>query len=261
MKNRLLAPCALAALLAALAMPAAAQNIAIVNGKALPKERVDALTMQIVRSGRPVTPEMQVQIKEAVIGREVMMQEAQKRGLDATGDFKMQVEWAREELLIRELMADFQKSNPVTDADVKAEYDRFVSANQGKELKARHILVENEQQAKDLIAQIKKGGKFDDLAKKNSKDPGSGANGGDLGWADPGNYVKEFSTALGLLKKGQMTDLPVKSQFGFHIIRLDDERATQLPKFEEVKPQVLQQLQQQKLARFQQELRAKAKVE
>ncbi len=261
MKNRLLTPYALAGLLVTLSLPVTAQNIAIVNGKALPKERVEALTMQIVRSGRPVTPDMQVQIKEAVIGREVMMQEAQKRGLDVTGDFKMQVEWAREELLIRELFADFQKANPVSDADVKAEYDKFVTANTGKELKARHILVEKEDLAKDLIAQIKKGGKFEDLAKKNSKDPGSGANGGDLGWANPGNYVKEFSTALGLLKKGQMTDVPVKSQFGFHIIRLDDERQTQLPKFEEVKPQVLQQLQQQKLAKFQQDLRAKAKVE
>jgi peptidyl-prolyl cis-trans isomerase C len=261
MKNRLLAPCAWAVLLAALALPAHAQNIAIVNGKALPKERVDVLTMQIVRSGRPVTPEMQVQIKEAVIGREVMMQEAQRRGLDATGDFKMQVEWQGEELLIRELFVDFQKNNPVTDADVKAEYDKFVAASAGKELKVRHILVENEQQAKDLIAQIKKGGKFDDLAKKHSKDPGSGANGGDLGWANPDGYVKEFSMAVGLLKKGQTTDQPVKSQFGFHIIRLDDERPIQLPKFEEIKPQVLQQLQQQKLARFQQDLRAKAKVE
>ena len=189
------------------------------------------------------------------------MQEAQKRGMDATADFKMQLEWAREELLIRELFLDYQKANPVTDADVKAEYDKFVASNSGKELKAAHILVEKEELAKDLIAQIKIGGKFDELAKKNSKDPGSGAKGGDLGWANPANYVKEFSEALSKLKKGQLTEAPVKSQFGFHIIRLDDERATQLPKLEEVKPQVTQQLQQQKLAKYQQELRAKAKIE
>jgi peptidyl-prolyl cis-trans isomerase C len=246
MKNRLLA----FGLLAALTLPAGAQNVAIVNGKAVPKERADTLTMQIVRSGRPVTPEMQGQIREAVISREVFMQEAQKRGMDVTVDFKMQLEWAREELLIRELFLEYQKANPVTDADVKAEYDKFVAANSGKELKAAHILVEKEELAKDLIAQL-----------KNSKDPGSGAKGGDLGWANPGNYVKEFSEALAKLKKGQLTEAPVKSQFGFHIIRLDDERATQLPKLEEVKPQVLQQLQQAKLAKYQQELRAKAKVE
>lgn len=257
MKNHLLA----IGLLAAFCLPVGAQNVAIVNGKAVPKERAEALTMQIVRSGRPVTPDMQGQIREAVISREVFMQEAQKRGMDATPDFKMQLEWAREELLIRELFLDYQKANPVTDADVKAEYDKFVASNSGKELKAAHILVEKEELAKDLIAQIKKGSKFDDLAKKNSKDFGSGAKGGDLGWANPSNYVKEFSEALAKLKKGQLTDAPVKSQFGFHIIRLDDERATQLPKLEEVKPQVTQQLQQQKLAKYQQELRAKAKIE
>ena len=261
MIHRNFAATLLATLLAGLAVSAAAQNIAIVNGKAVPKDRMDALTLQIARSGRPVTPEMQGQIREEVIAREIFMQEAQKRGLDATGDFKMQMDLAREAILIRELFNEHQKVNPVTDAETKAEYDKYVAANSGKEYMARHILVEKETDAKDLIAQIKKGGKFEDLAKKSSKDPGSGANGGDLGWGNPAGYVKEFSEALLQLKKGQLTDVPVKSQFGFHVIRLDDERATQLPKYEEVKAQVTQQLQQQKLARFQQELRSKAKVE
>ena len=127
--------------------------------------------------------------------------------------------------------------------------------------RARHILVEKEAEAKAIIAQLKKGGKFDEIAKKSSKDPGSGAKGGDLDWAPAGNYVAEFSTALTALTKGQMTDTPVKSQFGYHIIRLDDVRDAQLPKLEEVKPQVAQQLQQQKLAKYQDELRAKAKIE
>lgn len=261
MKNRITSVTLLAALVATLALPAGAQNIAIVNGKAVAKERMDALTMQVVRSGRPVTPDLQSQIREEVIAREIFMQEAQKRGLDQTGDYKMQMELAREAILIRELFGEFQKANPVTDNDVKAEYDKFVAANSGKEYKARHILVEKEDEAKAMIAQLKRGGKFEDIAKKSSKDPGSGANGGDLGWASAGNYVKEFSEAMVKLKKGQLTDAPVKSQFGFHVIRLDDERETQLPKFEEVKPQILQQLQQQKLARYQQELRGKAKVE
>jgi peptidyl-prolyl cis-trans isomerase C len=145
--------------------------------------------------------------------------------------------------------------------EVKAEYDRFAAANSGKEYKARHILVDKEDDAKAIIAKLKKGAKFEDIAKKESKDPGSGAKGGDLDWAPAGNYVAEFATALGALTKGKLTDTPVKSQFGYHVIRLDDVRDAQLPPLDQVKPQVLQQLQQQKLAKYQNDLRAKAKVE
>jgi peptidyl-prolyl cis-trans isomerase C len=252
---------ALAAAVLGLALPAFAQNVAIVNGKAVPKARVDALAAQLAKSGRPVSVEMQGQLKDEVIAREVFMQEAQKRGLDATEDFKNQMELARQTLLIRELFADHQKANPVTDADIKAEYDKFVAANGGKEYRARHILVEKEDEAKAIIASLKKGGKFDEIAKKQSKDPGSGANGGDLDWANAASYVPEFSGALIKLNKGQLTQEPVKSQFGYHVIRLDDVREAQLPKLDEVKPQIAQQLQQQKLAKFQEELRGKAKIE
>ena len=261
MKNRYLTAVAAAALVTAFALPAAAQNLAIVNGKPVPKARADALAQQIAKSGRPMTPEMQGQLKDEVIAREIFMQEAQKRGLDATEDYKNQMDLARQTLLIRELFADFQKKDPVTDADIKAEYDKFVAANGGKEYRARHILVEKEDEAKAIIASLKKGGKFDEIAKKQSKDPGSGANGGDLDWANAASYVPEFSGAMIKLNKGQTTDVPVKSQFGFHVIRLDDVREAQLPKLEEVKPQIAQQLQQQKLAKFQEDLRAKAKVE
>ena len=260
MKKQILSVLATATLLAA--APAVwAQNVAIVNGKAIPKSRVEALAEQVKRSGRPVTPEMQGQLKDEVIAREIFMQEAQVRGLDATEDFKTQIELARQAILIRELFADYQKKNPVTDEEIKAEYDKFATANSGKEYKARHILVEKEDQAKAIIAQIKKGGKFDEIAKKSSKDPGSGAKGGDLDWANPGNYVKEFSEALSGLTKGKMTETPVKTQFGYHIIRLDDIRDAVLPKFDDVKPQISQQLQQQKIGKFQEELRAKAKIE
>jgi peptidyl-prolyl cis-trans isomerase C len=235
--KQLLAP-ALAAALISIALPAAAQNVAIVNGKAVPKARVDALASQLAKSGRPVGPEMQAQLKEEVVAREIFMQEAQKRGLDATDDFKTQMELARQTLLIRELFSEYQK-----------------------EYRARHILVEKEDEAKAIIASLKKGGKFDDIAKKQSKDPGSGANGGDLDWASAGSYVPEFSGALVKLNKGQSTQEPVKTQFGYHVIRLDDVREAQLPKLDEVKPQIAQQLQQQKLAKFQDELRGKAKVE
>ena len=247
-------------LLAALSFSAWSQNLAIVNGKPVPSSRVEALKQQVERSGRPVTPEILAQIKEELIAREVFMQEARKRGLDASEDYKSQLELARQSLLIRELFANFQKKNPVTDAEVKAEYDKFVAANGGKEYRARHILVEKEDEAKALIADLKKGGKFEDLAKKASKDPGSGANGGDLDWASAASYVPEFSNAMIKLEKGQLTEIPVKSQFGFHIIRVDDVREAQLPPLDEVKPQITQQLTQSKLGKFQEDLRAKAKV-
>jgi peptidyl-prolyl cis-trans isomerase C len=261
MKKQMVWSVVAAAVLTTLSMGASAQNIAIVNGKAVPKTRMEALAQQVARSGRPITPDVEAQIKEEVIAREIFMQEAQKRGLDATDDYKAQIELAKQTILIRELFSKFQETNAVSDADIQAEYDKFVAANGGKEYRARHILVETEAQANAILASLKKNGKFEDIAKKQSKDPGSGANGGDLDWAAPGNYVKEFSDAMVALKKGETSAAPVKSQFGFHIIRLDDVREAQLPKLEDVKPQIAQQLQQQRMANFQQELRAKAKVE
>ncbi len=261
MKKHFLLATALASLMALGAQSALAQNLAIVNGKAVAKARLDSLALQVARSGRPVTPEMQAQLREEVIAREVFMQEAEKLGLSSSDDFKTQMELARQTILIRALFADYQQKNKVTDADLKAEYDKFAAANGGKEYKARHILVEKEADAKAIIASIKKGGKFEDIAKKQSKDPGSGANGGDLDWANPGSYVAEFTEAMLKLNKGQMTETPVKTQFGFHIIRVDDIRTAQLPAFEELKPQIAQQLEQQRLAAFQQGLREKAKIE
>ncbi len=262
MKKQMLTAIATAALLAGLAPLAMAQNVAIVNGKAVPKARADVLAAQVAKTGRQVTPELEKQIKEEVIAREVFMQEAQLRGLDSTEDFKTQMELARQSIMIRELFADYQKNNPVSEADMKAEYDRFVASQGGKEYRAHHILVETEAEANAIIAKLKKNPKqFEDIAKKQSKDTGSGAKGGDLDWASPGNYVKEFSDAMVQLKPGTMTQTPVKSQFGFHIIRLDEARDAQLPKYEDVKPQIAQQMQQMKLAKFQEELRGKAKVE
>jgi peptidyl-prolyl cis-trans isomerase C len=261
MKKQLFSTLAAAALLGALAFPASAQNLAIVNGKAVPMSRVDALSQQLSRAGRPVSPEMMGELKKAVIDRELFMQEAQKLGLDNSEEFKTQMEFTREAILIRELISNYQKTNPVTDAEIQAEYDKFAAANSGKEYRARHILVEKEAQAKAIIASIKKGAKFEDIAKKQSKDPGSGAKGGDLDWANAGNYVKEFSEAMVKLTKGKMTETPVQSQFGYHIIRLDDVRDAQLPKLDDVKQQIVQQLGQQKLMKYQEDLRAKAKIE
>ena len=261
MKKQLLLATALASLLTLGTTGAMAQNVAIVNGKAVPKTRLDALAQQVAKSGRPVTPEMEGQLREEVIAREVFMQEAEKQGIATSDEFKAQMELARQTLMIRELFANYQKANPVTDADLKAEYDKFAAANGGKEYKARHILVEKEADAQAIIASLKKGGKFEDIAKKQSKDPGSGSKGGDLDWANPSSYVPEFTEALVKLEKGKMTQTPVKSQFGWHVIRVDNVREAQLPKLDEVKPQIAQQLQQQRLSKFQEDLRAKAKVE
>ena len=260
MKKQLLLVCA-AALMAVTAQSALAQNIAIVNGKAVPKARLDALAQQVAKSGRPVTPDVQAQMREAVIVREIFAQEAEKLGLVGSDDFKSQMEIARQSILITSLIEDFKKKNAVTDAELKTESDKFSAANGGKEYKARHILVEKEAEAKAIIASLKKGGKFEDIAKKQSKDSGSGANGGDLDWANPSSYVAEFTQAMLKLNKGQMTDAPVKTQFGFHIIRVDDIRNAQLPSFDELKPQIAQQIEQQRLGAYQQGLRDKAKVE
>jgi len=249
------------ALAASFALPAMAQNLAIVNGKPVPLSRVDALAQQLERSGRPVTDEVKAQLKEEVIAREIFAQEAERRGIKSSAAYRSQVEFAAQTILIRELFADFQRKSTVSDAEVKAEYDKFVAANGGQEYRSRHILLETEAEAKDVIAAIKKGAKFEEQAKKLSKDPGSGANGGDLDWATANTFVPEFSEAMIKLGKGQMTDAPVKSQFGWHVIRVDDIRDAELPKLDEVKPQIVQQLQGQKLNAFQQGLREKAKIQ
>ena len=246
----------------AFAGAAAAQNVAVVNGKPVPKSRVDTLMVQATRGGQqPVTPEIELRVREEVVLREIFAQEAEKKGVAASADFRAQMELARQTLLIRELFADYQKKNAATDAEAQAEYDKAKAQSTGTEYRARHILVEKEEEAKALLAQLKAGAKFDELAKKSSTDKGSGANGGDLDFAKADAYVPEFSQAMVALKKGETTAAPVKSQFGWHIIRLDDTREAQFPPFDEVKPQVMQRLAQQKLQAYQESLRVKAKTD
>jgi peptidyl-prolyl cis-trans isomerase C len=254
----------LAALVLAMAVAgsAAAQNVALVNGKPVPKSRVDMLMVQATRGGQqPVTPELEQRVREEVVLREIFAQEAEKRGVAASPDFRAQMDLARQTLMIRELFADYQKKHPATEAEAQAEYDKAKTQSTGTEYRARHILVEKEDEAKALLAQLKAGAKFEDLAKKSSTDKGSGANGGDLDFAKADAYVPEFSQAMVALKKGETTAAPVKSQFGWHIIRLDDTREAQFPPFDDVKPQVMQRLAQQKLQQYQESLRTKAKTD
>jgi peptidyl-prolyl cis-trans isomerase C len=174
-------------------------------------------------------------------------------------DVKAALENTRQSIIINAMLADYVKKNPVSDADIKAEYDKYKAQVGDKEYHARHILVETEQQAKDIIAKLKAGGKFEELAKQ-SKD-GSANNGGDLDWAAPSSYVKPFSDAMVALKDGQITETPVKSQFGYHVIKLEGSRAAKLPSLDEVKGQVAEALTQKKLQAYQEELVKKAKVQ
>jgi len=249
----------LVVLFAAAALPVMAQNLAVVNGKAIPSSRVDMMAKQLASQGQQDSPQLRAMIKEELINREILIQEADKRGLGNSADVKNQVEIARQSIVIRALVTDFIKKNPVSAADIQAEYDKFKAQAGDKEYHARHILVEKEDDAKAIIAKLKAGGKFEELAKQ-SKDPGSAAHGGDLDWAAPSAYVKPFSDAMIALQKGQVTETPVKSQFGYHVIKLEDVRAAKVPTLEEVKGQIAETLQQQKLQVFQQDLRKKATV-
>ena len=254
---------AIAVAAAALALPlvSQAQNVAIVNGKPVPKARVDMLMKQVARGGQQVPPDLEARARDEVVLREIFVQEAEKRGLAATADYRSQMELARQSILIRDLFEDYRKKNPVTDAEARTEYEKVKAGNTGTEMRASHILVESEAEARALIAQIKGGAKFEDLARKNSKDPGSAERGGDLDFAKPDAYVPEFGDAMKKLKKGEMTETPVKTQFGFHVIRLDDTRNAPFPGFDEVKDQVKQRLEQQKMQKFQEDLRKSAKTD
>ena len=242
--------------------PAFAQNAAVVNGKAIPKAKVDEFVEALAAQGRPDSPQTRELVREELIAREIFVQEADKRGLARTPDVQRQLDNTRQDILIRALIRDYLVKNPVKDADIQAEYDKFKqeAAASGKEYKARHILVEKEEDAKKIIDKLKKGEKFETLA-KDSKDPGSGANGGDLGWNSASTFVKEFSDAMVALTKGKTVTAPVKTQFGYHVIRLDDVRDAEPPPLDQVKPQIQQQLERQRVQQLQQELRAAAKVE
>lgn len=237
-----------------------AQNIATVNGKPIPKAREDAWVEQLKKQGQQDTPQLRQQVKDQLIQREVFMQEVTKRGIAEKPDVKFQLDVQRQNALIQALMREELARNPVTDEQIKAAYEEQKKSTGAREYKARHILVESEAEAKDITAQLKKGARFEELAKK-SKDPGSAQRGGELDWAGAGAYVKPFSDAMVKLDKGQMTDAPVQSQFGWHIIKVDDVREAQFPPLDQVTPQIREALSQQRMAAFAEQLRKAAKIQ
>lgn len=248
--------------LAFAAAPVFAQNVATVNGTPIPSSRVDEMVKQVTSQPNAPqdTPALRDKIKEELINREILLQAANKLGLAKTPEVKAQLDMARQSILIRALVSDFVKKHPVSDADIKAEYDRIVKEAGDKEYHVRHILVPTEEQAKAIIAKLKAGGNFEELAKQDSKDPGSASNGGDLDWATPTVFVKPFSDAMISLKKGQITETPVKTQFGYHVIKVDDIRPVKIPEMDTVKKQIIEGLEQKKLMAYQEELRKNATI-
>ena len=243
--------------------PAAAQSgpLATVNGVAVPRARADFLMQQQGQRGMPDNEDTRAMVRDEIINREVLVQEAQKSAVVKSPEVQTQLDMARQEILIGAYIRDWIRRNPVTDADVQKEYERAKTEAGDKEYKARHILVDSEEQAKGLIAQLRKGAKFEELAAKNSKDPGSAERGGDLDWNVPQTYDKLFADALVKLEKGRFTEVPVRTRFGFHIIRLDDVRPVQFPALAEVRGRIQQQLVQTKVEQLIRGLRAKAKIE
>jgi peptidyl-prolyl cis-trans isomerase C len=240
---------------------AKADAVARVNGVPVPSSRLEFLVQQQKGRGAPDNDQTRSLIKDELINREVVVQEAQKAGIAKGADVQTQMDIARQEIIVGAYLRDWVKKHPVTDAEVQKEYERAKAQSGDKEYRARHILVESEDQAKDLIAQLKKGAKFDELATKFSKDTGSAQRGGDLDWSVPAAYDKQFSEALVKLDKGKYTEQPVQTRFGYHIIQLDDVRQTRFPTLAEVRPRIQQQLTQHKVDELVKGLRAKAKVE
>lgn len=243
------------------ARPAAAGAIATVNGVAVPRARLDMMMQQQAARGTPDNEQTRAAVRDNLINRELVSQEATRSGLAKSAPVQHQMEMARQQILIDAYVSDWVRRNPITDADIEKEYERVKAQQGAREYKARHILVETEDQAKGLIEDLKKGAKFDELAAKHSKDTGTKERGGDLDWNAPSVFDKQFSDAMVKLEKGKFTDAPVRTRFGFHVIQLDDARETKFPALADVKPRIQQQLVQTRVDAMVKGLRAKAKIE
>lgn len=236
-------------------------TMAKVNGVAIPQSRLEFIVKARAAQGQADSPETRKALRDDLIAEEVIAQDALKKGLDKDPDFTAQLEIARLTALVRAYQIDYVKNHPVSDEELHKEYDALKSQMGDKEYKAHHILVATEAEAKDVIARIKKGGKFDKIAQEKSLDTGSKSKGGELEWSPAASYVQPFAEALTKLTKGHLTEQPVKTPFGWHVIRLDDVRPLKIPPFEEIKQNLAQRVLQRQFATFVADLRAKAKVE
>ncbi|MGQ0544302.1 MAG: peptidylprolyl isomerase [Betaproteobacteria bacterium] len=235
--------------------------IAKVNGVAVPRARMEYLLEQQKGRGMQDTDQTRAMVREELVNREIIAQEAGRSGLAKKPEVQAELDLARQQIVVNAYLREFVRKNPIGDADVQKEYERAKAQTGAREYKASHILLETEDEAKGVIAQLKKGGKFDELASKNSKDQGSKERGGDLDWNVPGAFDRQFSDAMVKLEKGKYTETPVRTRFGFHVIKLDDVRETRFPALADVKQRIQQQLVQNKVEELIRGLRAKAKIE
>lgn len=236
------------------------KSAALVNGVSIPQSRVDLAVKAEMAQGQTDTPELRKNIRENLIKRELMIQAATKLGLDKSADVQQEMEIAKQSVLINAYLIDYVKKNPISEELLKQDYEARKAKLGDTEYNARHILVDTEDEAKAIIAQLGKKAKFEKLAAK-SKDTGSAAQGGSLGWAAPSSFVQPFAEALQSLKKGEYTKVPVQTQFGWHVLMLDDVRPMKVPPFEEIKPQLQQRMQQQSVQKAIADLMAAGKVE
>jgi len=239
----------------------AAGAIATVNGVVVPRSRADLMMRQQAARGGQDNDQMRALMREELINRELISQEAGRAGIAKNPEVQAQLDLVRQEIVVGAYIREWVSKNPITDADVQKEYDRAKAQAGDKEYRARHILLESEDQAKGMIAELKKGGKFEELASKNSKDGGTAGRGGDLDWNVPGAYDRAFSDAMVKLEKGKFSETPVQTRFGYHVILLEDVRPVKFPGLAEVKPRLQQQLVQGKIEELVKGLRAKAKIE
>ncbi len=238
-----------------------AGTMATVNGVAIPQSRLDLMVKASGAQGQPDGPELRKSLRENLITEEILAQEAIKKGLDRDPEVLAQLEIAKQAALIRAFQADYIENNPVADDTLRREFEILKVQMGDKEYKARHILVENESEARDIIANLKKKGDFAKIAAEKSLDEGSKMSGGELNWSPSAAYVRPFAEALAKLQKGQLTDAPVHTSFGWHVIELIDTRPMDVPPFEEVKQNIQQRVLQREFAAYVQELRSKARVE
>lgn len=239
-----------------------AAPLAKVNGVAIPKSRLELVMKGLIAQGQKDTPETRKSVRDDLIKQEVLAQEATRKKLDKDPDISTQIMITRQSVLIRALQADFIKNNSPGEKELREEYQAVSAASMGdQEYNPSHILVSTEAEAKDVIAKLKKGGKFEQIAKDKSTDDGSKNKGGELGWSSARSYTEPFAKALVKLKKGEITQKPVKTSFGWHVIRLDGMRPLKIPPFEEVKKKVMQRVLQQKFQAYLEELKGKAKIE
>lgn len=241
--------------------PGAAGPIATVNGVVIPRQRGDLLMRERVQQGQPDNPQVRTAVRDELVNREIISQEAVRSGLTKKPEVQNELDLVRQTVIVQAYLREYVRAHPITDGELQKEYDRIKAELGDKEYRARHILVGTEDEAKGLIAELKKGGKFEELAKKNSKDEGTKDKGGDLEWQGPGTFDKDFSESMIKLTKGKYTEAPVKTRFGFHVIQLDDTRAAQHPPFADVKNNLSQRLQRARIEKLIGDLRAKAKIE